>query len=99
MLIWIGVALLAAGLSAIVYSWSKVAGLTNVAEQVPYFVSGGIGGLAVVIVGAAAVDAGVRHRDSRERHEQLAHMSEALSEVCDRLETGDGADHAEEGGR
>lgn len=84
--IWIGLAVVVAGFAAIFFSWSKVAGLTNVAEQVPYLVSSGLFGLGLVIVGAAIVDVFVRRRDSGERKEQLAQMTEALSEVRELLE-------------
>lgn len=84
--IWIGLAVVAGGFAAIFFSWSKVAGLTNVAQQVPYLVSSGLLGLALVIAGAAIVDVFVRRWDSGERKAQIAQMTEALSEVRELLE-------------
>ncbi|WP_034270622.1 hypothetical protein [Haloechinothrix halophila] len=85
--IWIGLVLAAAGLAAIVYTWREVAALTNVAEQMPYLVSGGIAGLVLIIAGATVVDVTVRRRDSKERTEQLAQMTQALAEVRELLES------------
>lgn len=76
---WIGLALAAAGFAAIFYSWTKVAGLVNVAQQMPYLVSGGITGLAFVIVGATVVDVAARRQDSHERRQQLTQITRALA--------------------
>lgn len=84
--IWIGLVLIAGGFAAIFFSWSKVAGLTNVAQQVPYLVSSGLLGLALVIVGAVVVDVFVRRWDSGQRKDQLAQMTAVLSEVRELLE-------------
>ncbi len=84
--IWIGLVLAAAGLAAIVFTWREVAALTNVAQQMPYLVSGGISGLVLIIAGATVVDVAVRRRDSKERTEQLAQMTQALAEVRELLE-------------
>ncbi|GAA5120254.1 hypothetical protein [Haloechinothrix salitolerans] len=85
--VWIGLVLALAGFGAIVFTWSKVAGLTNVAEQMPYLVSGGIAGLVLIIAGATVIDVVVRRRDSKERTEQLAQMTRALAEVREMLES------------
>lgn len=88
--IWISLVLAAAGLAAIVYTWREVAALTNVAEQMPYLVSGGISGLVLIIAGATVLDVTVRRRDSKERTEQLAQMTRALAEVRELLESEQG---------
>lgn len=85
--VWIGLALVASGFVAIFYSWGKVAGLVNVAQQMPYLVSGGITGLALVIVGATVVDVAVRRQDSHERTHQLAQINRTLAELHDLLES------------
>lgn len=90
--VWIGLVLVAAGFVAIFYSWGKVAGVVNVAQQLPYMVSGGISGLALVIVGCAVVDVAVRRQDSFERTHQLAQITRILDELRGALE-----DAAEDG--
>ena len=45
---YVGIAVVAIGFALIGIAWAKVAALTNVALQLPYVVSAGISGLAVV---------------------------------------------------
>lgn len=85
--IWLGLAITAAGFVGIFIAWVKTAGLVNVALQLPYVVSGGITGLALVIVGMAVVDIAVRRQDSHERRQQLAQISEVLAELREYLQT------------
>lgn len=84
--VWIGLVLVAAGFVAIFYSWGKVAGVINVAQQMPYLVSGGITGLALVIVGVTVVDVGVRRQDSQERRHQLLQITRTLDELREVLD-------------
>lgn len=84
--VWIGLTVVVGGFVAIFFSWSKVAGLTNVAQQVPYLVSSGLLGLALVIAGAAIVDVFVRRWDSGERKAQITQLTEVLSEVRELLD-------------
>lgn len=79
--VWIGLALVAVGFAAIFYTWGKVAGLLNVAQQVPFLVSGGLSGLALVIVGVTVVDVAIRREDSHERRDQLALITRTLDEL------------------
>lgn len=52
-LTYLAVALLAGGFVAIVLGWNGAAGLDRVPGQLPFLISGGLAGLALVIVGAA----------------------------------------------
>lgn len=70
--VWAGLALVALGFGVIIYSWVKVAGMLNVALQMPYVVSGGMTGLALIIIGVAEVDMRVRRQDRVERQQQMA---------------------------
>lgn len=79
--IWAGLVVISLGFVAIFYAWGRVAGLSNVALQMPYLVSGGLVGLALVIVGVTAVDVAVRRQDSLERRQQLAETSRVLAEL------------------
>ena len=47
-----GVAAMAAGAVALVVGWAKVSGTPYAAEQIPYVVSAGLGGLFLLGVGA-----------------------------------------------
>lgn len=87
--VWIGLALVSSGFGSIVYAWVKVAGLINVAQQLPYVVSGGLVGLALVIVGLTVVDVAVRRQDSYERRQRMAQMNEILAELREDIEAGE----------
>lgn len=84
--VWSGLGLAALGFGAIFFAWVKVAGLLNVALQMPYVVSGGLTGLGLVILGMTVVDISVRRQDSHERRQQLAQMSRVLDQLRDYLE-------------
>lgn len=86
---WFGLVVAAVGFALIFFSWSKVAGLVNVAQQVPYVVSGGFTGLALVIVGVTIVDVSVRRQDAHERRQQLRQISRTLADLRTLLEPDD----------
>lgn len=85
--IWLGLAVGAVGFAAIVFAWAKVAVLVNVALQIPYLISGGLAGLALVIVGMTVIDVSVRRQDGHERRQQLAQMTSVLAELRESGET------------
>lgn len=86
MLISLGLFLLVGGLAAIGFAANGVVGKTSVADQVPFVIAGGLGGLAVVVAGAVLIDISVRVRDARESREQVVQLTEALTEVRQLLE-------------
>jgi len=61
-LIYLGLAIVALGLGLIVFTYEKVAGLANVALQLPYMVSGGAGGLVAVLIGLTCINVAVKRR-------------------------------------
>lgn len=85
--VWVGLGLVTAGFVAIFYSWTTVAGVIHVALQMPYVVSGGITGLALVIVGVTVVDVAVRRQGSHERTQQLTQINRIVAELHDFLES------------
>lgn len=87
MRIFFGLFLVAAGLAAIGFAASQVAGTTSVAAQVPFVIGGGLGGLAVVVAGAVLVDVSVRLQGARESREELGQLTVALTEVRRLLES------------
>lgn len=53
LLLRVGVGLVVVGVLLIAFAWYQVSGTSQVYEQVPYAVSGGLSGLALVIIGSA----------------------------------------------
>ena len=79
--VWIGVVLIAAGFALIGYTWARVAGLLNVGLQLPYFASGGLTSIALILIGLTIVNIAAKHRDAAEQSRQLAELKELLSEL------------------
>src|SRR5213078_3689747 len=86
--VWAGVALCAVGFGLLVYTWGRVAGLLNVALQLPYVVSGGFTSIGLILVGLTLVNVATKRQDAAERSRQLSELRELLSEMRSRLEDG-----------
>ena len=84
-LIWGGLALAALGMALVAFSWIKVAGLLQVSLQLPYVVSGGLTGVAFVVIGMTLVNVGTRRQDAAERAQQFASLDAVLGELKDTL--------------
>ena len=84
----IGLAVIAVGLVLIGIAWRQVALETQVSLQLPYLVSGGLFGLALVIVGSTVVVVASKRRDSALREQQTALLADALAELRVGLERG-----------
>lgn len=80
-LLYAGVALIAAGFAVIGYVWGKVAGLTAVPLQLPYFASGGLASLGLIIVGATLISVQTKLADAQRRDRQIAQLSELLDQI------------------
>jgi hypothetical protein len=76
--VWTGLFVAAAGFGLIALTWGKTAALVNVAQQIPYLVSGGLSGLGLILVGLLIVDVSVKRREALERARQLEEVTEAL---------------------
>jgi hypothetical protein len=59
----LGLACCAVGFLLIVIAWNGAAGLDYVQGQVPYLISGGVGGLGFVVLGAAMLLVEANRRD------------------------------------
>lgn len=70
------VTLIVAGFVAIVVGWYGVSGTSQVWQQIPYFVSGGIGGAALVGVGVAFHIAHLHAQDRRVMKELARRLDE-----------------------
>jgi hypothetical protein len=79
--IWFGVVLIAIGFVLIGVTWARVAGLLNVALQLPYFASAGLAGLGLILVGLTVVNIATKHREMLEQNRQLEELKELLSEL------------------
>jgi len=80
----VGVVVVAVGFGLIAVGWAKVAGLTDVGLQLPYLVSAGLTGLALVMVGLLIINLAVRNRDAAEHRRLLEALTEAVGELRDR---------------
>ena len=92
---YVGIAVVAIGFALIGIAWAKVAALTNVALQLPYVVSAGISGLAVVMCGVLIVNVAAKRQDAAERARQMERLTSIMAELKEAL--GTGAGRAEDG--
>ena len=77
---WAGWILAAVGVVVIIVGWYGVSGQALVAKQLPYLISGGLGGVALVGIGAAIISAERRRQDTG-RIERLEEMVGELRAV------------------
>jgi hypothetical protein len=87
---YVGIAVVAIGFALIGIAWAKVAALTNVALQLPYVVSAGISGLAVVMCGVLIVNVAAKRQDAAERARQMERLTGIMGELKQALGTGTG---------
>ena len=78
---WIGVGVTTIGMVLLVVAWGKVAGLTNVGLQMPYLVSAGFTGVALVLVGLTIVNIDAKRADAAARTAQIVELRGLLSEL------------------
>jgi len=83
---YLGIGVSAIGFILIAVAWGKVAGETLVSKQLPFLVSGGITGLAMVMVGLTVVSVAARRRDAVLREQQTELLADALRELASSLE-------------
>lgn len=81
-----GLLLVVAGAVLLLVAWGRTAGLTNVGLQMPYVISAGCTGLALVAIGLTAVSVAAKARDAAARREQLAELQSVLAAVRQSLE-------------
>jgi hypothetical protein len=80
----VAVALAVVGFGLIGYTWWKVSDLTNIAQQLPYFVSGGLTGIGLVILAAATIVVVTRGNDDNRREEQAQALVDALRALVEK---------------
>lgn len=80
-LLYAGVASIVVGFALIGYVWGQVAGLTAVPLQLPYFASGGLASLGLIIVGVTLISIQTKLADAQRRDRQIAQLSELLDQI------------------
>ena len=83
---YLGLAVVALGFAIVAVAWGKVAGESAVALQLPYVLSGGVAGLATVMVGCTAVSVAARRRDAALREQQTHLFVDAVRELSAALD-------------
>lgn len=81
-----GVVLAAVGAILLTVAWGKTAGLTVVSLQIPYLISAGFTGLALVTVGLTVINLSAKHADARARSQQLTELRDLLAELRNTIE-------------
>lgn len=76
-----GVLVAAVGFGLIGLAWSEIAGQSNVALQMPYLVSAGITGLALVMVGLLIVSVAAKRQDGAARARQNEMLADAVTQL------------------
>jgi hypothetical protein len=76
--VYVGIIAIVAGLGTLAYTWSRVAGTAIVALQLPYVISGGFTGIALVVLGVLSMYLGAKRRDSWQRDRRLEELAAIL---------------------
>ena len=84
---WIGVGLIGLGFALIAYTWGEVAGLASVPLQLPYFISGGLTALSLVLVGITVLNLAAKRRDAIERDRQIEQLVATMAELRAAIES------------
>jgi hypothetical protein len=71
-----------AGFVGMVLGWRGAAARTNVADQLPYVVSGAIGGLALVVFASTVLILQVGRRAEARRRADLGRVRAAVAEIA-----------------
>lgn len=87
--LYIGIAIAIAGFVLLLIAWGQVAGETQVSLQLPYLVSAGLTGLALVMVGLTVVTIASEQRDAAARERQMDQLVSILDELNSTLSATD----------
>lgn len=77
-----GLVLIAAGFVAVALGWYDASGTADVRRQLQALISGGFGGLAAVVLGAALVQAHVNSTGARELAGKFDRVADALLDLA-----------------
>ena len=87
---FVGLATAGLGFVLLLVGWGQVAGETAVALQLPYVVSAGLIGLALVMTGIVVVTVQAKRRDSATLEGQLDELALLLGRLADAVPHDDG---------
>lgn len=76
---FVGIAVAVAGFGAIGLAWNGAAELDYVQGQFPFFVSGGLAGLGLVVVGTTMMVIETVRRQAAQQHEEMVRLVAALA--------------------
>lgn len=85
--VWLSVVVAVVGFVLIAVAWGAVSDESEVYRQLPYVVSGGIVGMAMVMVGLTVLNVATRQRDAAERERQIDRLVDVIEDL--RLELRD----------
>jgi hypothetical protein len=77
----LGMGVVGLGLLVILIAWNGAAGLDYAQGQLPYLLSGGFGGLGLIVVGASLIVAESNRRDRAVLEQQLAELNAAIKRL------------------
>lgn len=84
--VWFGLVLILAGGGVLVFGWSQVADIGVVALQMPYLISAGGTGLALIAIGLVVVSISAKATDAADRRRQLTELQQTLAAIRVALE-------------
>jgi len=82
-----GIALAVAGWAALLIGWYQAGRQDLETGQIPYVLSGGFGGWALVVLGALAIFVDTVRQVEWRAHRQLGELQRTLDRVADSLDT------------
>jgi len=88
---WVAAGLVVAGFVAFALGWRGAAATLDVPVQVPYLVSGGLAGLALILAGVVLVLVQLGRREAADERQLVADVLTEAHAVLDQLERGSGS--------
>jgi hypothetical protein len=76
-----GMALTLAGGGLLLLAWIRTAALTNVGLQMPFLISAGCTGIALVAIGLTVVNLAAKAEDAKRRRAQMTELHDILAEL------------------
>jgi hypothetical protein len=86
-----GLVVVLVGLVVVFLGWNGAASYNFLPAQFPYLISGGLGGLALVVLGAALIVVDNQRRDRANLEASLAELRRAVEQLAASAATGNGA--------